>query len=435
MGLIHSLVLILMRRLKFRQERYAMTKTILKESGISYQTAPIFPILSAFIHRPFDFVNELRMSMENSGGLLVSIESYGAHKRPRFHVTRVMGRPIWFFRAVHLYIKGVSIAVWLHRNLHPCLVFVFNARFPLEAGVLAAFSRRGTKILQFDGGSLSEANFNRIQFFEVSPHNHDEIKSKVESYWQQGLSQKLSLAIEQMTSLISGQRSFGSTFLWSPEGLGPSTTFNKGDRYALFFGSSDWESAAFRFSNGPTGFTSQFDACSALASSLQKRGIKLYVKPHPMRKNFSRLGEVTETSKWKRIAIEYDNIHLLSSRLSSAETINLMQGATVVAGYRTSMTAQSIFLGLPTIVLYRSAWINEKNDRNLAQSKGEIEYWLNEYEVKRVVEIQSERESVLPWAYYSRFAGCDLGEVEFSGADVRIGSHQIDKRRFHTFTK
>jgi hypothetical protein len=436
-GLIYGNFLALLRRLKYQNERYSITAEIMEDFGIKSVYIPRMPIMKVVLLHLSKILHELRRVLRSPGEIRVGIDSYLSHKRPKLRFTRSVLTPLWYLRAIHLYLKGLSIALLLQNSTQPSLVFVFNSRFPLEAGIFSVFSSAEvTKVLQFDGGSLSEGNFNRVQFFQVSPHSHLEIGRKIDSYWSNGSPEKKALAIEQMTALVSGKRAFGSEFSWLSIDDHRRETLGVSERnYALFFGSSDWESAAFRFNNLNNGFSTQFDACSSLASCLDKRNIDLFVKPHPMRKNVSQLGAMLERQKWEKLRHQHRNLFLLPSNLTARETNNLMRSSILVAGYRTSMTAQSIFCQIPTLFLYKSAWVNKENDENLAVSVDEIEHWLNKFSLNQVRVGQDLKDSILPWAFYSRVAGYELDEVHFSGTQVTIGARLIDKPRGFSFTK
>ena len=313
----------------------------------------------------------------------------------------------------------------IHENFD--YIFTFNGRFPIDSAISQYCKDHGLNRILFDGGSVSQDNYNRIQFFETSPHNPIEIKQKVLDYWMGGDNSKVEIARHSIHSLIEGNRSLGSSFNWESDINPADSTLSALSLHEsiTFFASSDWEQAAINEWRVSKGFSDQFAMLEALNRAALKFDLQIIIKPHPIRKNYKIASNVNERMLWENFC----KSKKISARILSGEdniqTQDLLRASRIVAGFGTSVLAQAIYCGIPTIVGTRESWINDRNEVCLAETFdamcASLERILNSsYPTP-------DPESVLPWAFYQTMNGVVLPGLEFSGRELLYDGKPIDQ--------
>ncbi len=312
----------------------------------------------------------------------------------------------------------------IHENFDH--IFTFNGRFPIDSAISQFCKDHNLNRNFFDGGSISQDNYNRVQFFETSPHNPVEIKQKVSSYWLRGDNSKIDVGIRSINSLMAGNRSLGSSFNWESEVDPVKTTLKDFSFHGsiVFFASSDWEQAAINEWRVDKGFSDQFKMLEALNLAAQKFDLQILIKPHPIRKNFKRNSNVNEHMLWENFC----NSHEISARILSekdnVQTQDLLRASKIVAGFGTSVLAQAIYCGIPTIVGTRESWINDRNEVCLTETAEAVAIRLGR--ILNLSDSTPNPESVLPWAYYQAINGVELPGVKFSGRELTFEGKLID---------
>jgi hypothetical protein len=314
----------------------------------------------------------------------------------------------------------------IHENFD--CVFTFNGRFPIDSAVTQYCEDHGLSKILFDGGSISRDNYNRIQFFETSPHNPIEIKNKVLSYWSNGNDSKIDTAIHNINSLMAGNRSLGSSFNWESE-INPVKSALRAlslDESIVFFASSDWEQAAINEWREDNGFSDQFTMLKALSLAALEFNLHILIKPHPIRKNYRSSSNTNELMLWKNFCDANNISARIISQEQNVQTQDLLRASRIVAGFGTSVLAQAIYCGIPTIVGAREPWINDGNETCLAETPEAISTRLTR--ILNLSDSTPDPESVLPWAYYQTMNGIVLPGLEFSGRELMYEGKLIDQR-------
>jgi hypothetical protein len=313
----------------------------------------------------------------------------------------------------------------IHENFD--YIFTFNGRFPIDSAISQYCKDHSLSKILFDGGSISQDNYNRIQFFETSPHNPVEIKQKVLSYWMKGDDSKIDTAIRSINSLMAGNRSLGSSFNWESD-INPVNSALSAlslHESIVFFASSDWEQAAINEWRVSKGFSDQFAMLKALNVAALKFNLQILIKPHPIRKNLRSSSNSNERMLWENFC----NSNNISARVLSEgdniQTQDLLRASRIIAGFGTSVLAQAIYCGIPTIVGAREPWINIGNEVCLAESSEAISTRLTR--ILNLSDSSPDPESVLPWAFYQTMNGIVLPGLEFSGRELMYEGKVIDQ--------
>ncbi len=306
-------------------------------------------------------------------------------------------------------------------------VFTFNGRFPIDSAISQYCKDHGLNRILFDGGSISQDNYNRIQFFETSPHNPIEIKQKVIDYWVRGDNSKVETATNSINSLIEGNRSLGSSFNWEIDINPAKSTLSALSLHKsiIFFASSDWEQGAINEWRVTKGFSDQFAMLQALNLAALRFDLQIIIKPHPIRKNYKVASNVNERMLWENFCNSNNISAIILSEEDNVQTQDLLRASRIVAGFGTSVLAQAIYCGIPTIVGTRESWINDRNEVCLAETLDAMYASL-----ERILNSSNstpDPESVLPWAYYQTMNGVALPGLEFSGRELKYEGKPIDQ--------
>ena len=344
-------------------------------------------------------------------------------------------------RVANSYFKTLDLLSQVYSKDNYDVIITFNGRFPVDSAIIEYCEINKIKTILFDGGSIAHNNFNRIQYFETSPHNGEEIRQKIDRYWGIGGENKISEAKLAMASLISGERFIGNSFNW--ENIVDSSNFKKTDFYNLklgrtvtFFASSDWEQGAIKAWSSKTGFINQFDMLIFLAKACDDLKFKLLIKPHPIKKNVKKNSDLNELYSWQKFC-ELNNIEAnFIFKSDGLSTKFLLTESAVIAGYGTSVLAQAIYLGRPTIVGRKEPWINGENIKSLVENEEQIRMTLTEItqDIFKYEQNSIFRHSVLPWVYYRTVCGLDMVETNFSNKELFVGATQLDqKKRIFTY--
>ncbi len=415
---------ILIRPLWIKKERHKFGSEVLDKHKV--KRVKLKSITSPRIHR--DALNLLlgrRSNVNNS--LNLALNSFFA---TRFGSTRF--KYTFWVRILAMRVASKYHRAYLtleknriHEN-YDC-IFTFNGRFPIDSAISQYCKDHGLSKILFDGGSISQDNYNRIQFFETSPHNPIEVKQKVLSYWLRGDDSKIDTAIQSINSLMAGNRSLGSSFNWESDINSIKSAFNDLSLHEsiVFFASSDWEQAAINEWRVDQGFSDQFAMLKALNLAAQKLGLQILIKPHPIRKNYRSRSNAKERMLWQ----DFCNSNNIPARILSVDdnvqTQDLLRASRIVAGFGTSVLAQAIYCGIPTIVGARESWVNDGNEACLVETFEAISVRLSR--ILNLSDSTPDPESVLPWAYYQTINGIVLPGLEFSGRELMYEGKLIDQ--------
>lgn len=294
-------------------------------------------------------------------------------------------------------------------------ILTFNGRFPVDGTILLKAKSIDIETILFDGGSLSGDNRNRIQYFNTSPHNPNESLQKIEEYWDEGDERdRQEISKAYLSDISKGKRGLRTSFEWNPHN---SKTSIDSSKSVVFFASSDWEQGAIMKWLPLNGFRNQFEVVDALVDICSNLGLNLIIKTHPIRKNYKgKKSLAAEKAVWEKYN-GLNQVQIISNELSVSSS-DLISRALINVGFRTSVSAQSLYAGKPTAVCAQVPWITIDSEYvytpNQELLKEAIQRRLN----GRVLSV-----NLLPifkWAYYQAVCGSNMRFSEISAGEFRI---------------
>jgi len=297
-------------------------------------------------------------------------------------------------------------------------IFTFNGRFPVDSTLLSRAKVSNTQTILFDGGSLANNNRNRIQYFYTSPHNPTEIRLKIQEYWEStNATNRHLIATNYLNDISEGKRSLGTTFNWNPNST---KSMINARNSVVFFASSDWEQGAIMKWLPSTGFRNQFEVVDALLDICSDLEIDLLIKLHPIRKNFKGQKSIkAEEEAWK----SYSNLSRVQI-ISETEKVNpsgLVADSLINVGFRTSITAQSIYLGRNTAICAHVPWVSDDVNFLYTPDKESLKT-----AIERAVDDKQKLQdssSLNQWGYYQAVCGSEMKFSEIRSGQFRILKH------------
>lgn len=294
-------------------------------------------------------------------------------------------------------------------------IFTFNGRFPVDSTLLLRAKKTGIQTILFDGGSLANNNRNRIQYFNTSPHNPAEIQSKIQEYWDSTNEKTREIiAKNYLNAICKGQRNLGTDFEWNPNSVKSIINTSKS---VVFFASSDWEQGAILKWLPSAGFRNQFEVADALVEICSNYDINLIIKLHPIRKNFKgRRSIKSEEGAWKKFH-NLNRVQIISEDMR-VHPSDLIANSLLNVGFRTSVTAQSIYVGRNTAVCAQVPWV--KIDSNFVYTPDKLSLTTA---IERSLDGLHAPKDLLPliqWAYYQAICGSEMKFSEIRTGPLRI---------------
>ena len=424
-----------LRRILYQNERHNYIKSVIDKNRI-ISTKFLLPktknLLNCF---------KVFFSVNPNKRLQIAIESwlstkYGSTRYKKTWLTRLQS-----MRIASRYFRTIDLLKYIYSIDKFDVLITFNGRFPVDSAIVDYCNDNGIQNILFDGGSIAHDNFNKIQYFETSPHNEEEIRKKIDRYWEIGSENKVIEAQTAITSLINGERFVGNSFNW--ENLKYKNDLNNSKfsnlnlaKTVTFFASSDWEQGAINAWSPRIGFLNQFDMLISLAEVCHDFDFKLLIKPHPIKKNFKRDSNSKEFNSWKKFCESNGISAKIISQFDNLSTRILLTESAFIAGYGTSVLAQALYIGRPTIIGRKEPWINESNVRSLVKNEEQIRLIFREVgqSILKYEQNLTIRNSVLPWAYYRNVCGVDMLETSFLNGKLFVGPIQLDqKRRLYSY--
>lgn len=294
-------------------------------------------------------------------------------------------------------------------------IFTFNGRFPVDSTLLIRAKESGIPTIVFDGGSLAGDNRNRIQYFTSSPHNPIETRIKIREYWEAGeFSNRERVADEYLKAISEGRRNLGSTFEWNNNVLKESVNSNKS---VVFFASSDWEQGAIMKWLPSSGFKNQFEVVDALSEICTDLDLDLLLKLHPIRKNFNGKQSIkAEEAAWHKYS-SHDRIQIISQDLG-ARASDLISNSLINVGFRTSVTAQSIYARKYTAICGQVPWVKDDSTYVYAPDKQRLKSLIEG--ALKDSPIPTDTLTLHQWAYYQAVCGSPMKFSEIVAGQFRL---------------
>jgi hypothetical protein len=296
-------------------------------------------------------------------------------------------------------------------------VFTFNGRFPVDSAILNYCQEKNIQYYLYDGGSLSSNNYNRIQYFSKSPHSSAEIVQKIDSYWNSAQANtRIEIAHDCLEALLDGKRALASNFIWGDRVNEFNYSLDWG-KTVVFYASSDWEQGAINEWLQKEGFTNQFQVVEALIAICSEKSLNLIIKLHPIRKNYKgNRSNDAEAAAWKQFQ-HLQFVYLLGAD-HSVDPISLAKKAAVNVGYRTSLTAQTMYLSLPTIITGNVSWRDDKVNSNSATNRGELRELIDALMIE--AQPKFDLEPILKWAHYQAVCGSEMVYSRFTPGKIDL---------------
>ena len=297
-------------------------------------------------------------------------------------------------------------------------VYTFNGRFPVDSTIVSICNSKQIPYFLYDGGSLASDNYNRIQYFKTSPHNYFEVKRKINNYWDNECESTRNLvALNTLNDLTVGKRTLGSSFSWVVDSNLPNFQANWANT-VVYYSSSDWEQGAISQWKPQSGFSNQFEAVDELYRACRELNLDLVVKTHPIRKNYKgKQSENAELLVWNKFASGKKLTVVWPSEYSS-NPYDLLDKARINVGFRTSLSAQAMFLRKKVIILTDTLWRSDELNSNYADNHSQIINQLN-----YMLSIDQVNYNLLPiykWAYYQAEHGITMQFSNFDSGKFKI---------------
>lgn len=418
------------RKFKFRNERHQYSKKFeLKNAGST-----------GFIkfHIQSDFLKNLKNILLNKSvslDLQTAIDSWISTHTGSTDYSNNFFTKLRSIRVARAYSTTLLRIEKIMKKNRFDVIFTFNGRFPVDSAISEYCVKNNIRLYLFDGGSISQDNYNRIQFFETSPHNILELRNKIQTYWNLGGDQKFDLAHKSILSMINGERFLDSTWNWENTRLetdGNLQTYVNDKISVVFFSSSDWEQGAINRWRPKTGYSNQFDFFYDLCRICNEFELELILKPHPIKKNVKKSSGFKEYNRWTKYCEQRNQNVTIIHPSSGVRTRDLLKGNVIVAGFGTSVLVQSMYLGKSTLVGCEEVWLTDENIECYVSSENDLRS-----KIINILENRSESDintklvdSVLPWAYYRSVCGTAMRYTNFSNKSLSIANIDIDKKRF-----
>jgi hypothetical protein len=294
-------------------------------------------------------------------------------------------------------------------------IFTFNGRFPVDSTLLTRANESGIPSIVFDGGSLAGDNRNRIQYFASSPHNPIETRVKILEYWEAGQApDRARVADEYLKAISEGKRNLGTSFEWNENPAKESVNCNKS---VVFFASSDWEQGAIMKWLPVSGFKNQFEVVDALSEICTDLDLNLLLKLHPIRKNFNGKQSIkAEEAAWSKYS-SHNRIQIVSQDLG-ARASDLISNSLINVGFRTSVTAQSIYAGKYTAVCGQVPWVKDDSTYLYAPDKQRLKSLIEG--ALSYAQIPIDLLTLHQWAYYQAVCGSPMRFSEIVAGQFRV---------------
>jgi hypothetical protein len=326
------------------------------------------------------------------------------------------------FKAIKSRFSTINEIDKILKDMEYDTVFTFNGRFPVDSAILYYCQEKNIQYYLFDGGSLSGNNYNRIQYFSKSPHSSAEIAQKIDSYWESAqVNTRIQIAHDCIEDLLAGKRALGSNFIWRNQINEFEYSLDWG-KTVVFYASSDWEQGAINEWLQKEGFTNQFQVVESLIAICSEKNLNLIVKLHPIRKNYkgNRSNEA-EAAAWKQFQ-HLDFVYLLGAD-HSVDPISLAKKAAINIGYRTSLTAQTMYLSLPTIITGNVSWRDDKVNSNFATNSRELGESIDV--LLMGVQPNFDLQPILKWAHYQAVCGTEMVYSRFTPGKIYLQFNQV----------
>jgi hypothetical protein len=138
---------------------------------------------------------------------------------------------------------------------------------------------------------------------------------------------------------------------------------------------------------------------------------------HPIRKNYkgSRSNDA-EAGAWKQFQ-HLEFVHLLGSD-QTVDPILLAKKAAANIGFRTSLTAQAMYLALPTIITGNVPWRDDKVNSNFANNSRELAQAVDT--LLNGEQDQFDLGPIFKWAYYQAVCGSKMIYTHFTPGSTQL---------------
>jgi hypothetical protein len=243
-----------------------------------------------------------------------------------------------------------SFEQW-YKKFQPDLVYIRNARSPLNRPILRLCQRKAYNLRVIDRGGAPGK-------YTITPnYNHDRemINNLIIEHWDrahQSESEKISLGSNYFVDRQNGVTT--SRFIAKQIKHTLPSNWNVEKKNIVFFTGSFTEFAAIDKANSADIiFSNQFEAVIKIADYLKNHNeYKFYVRIHPNTKQRYR----REYEKWRELMNEMKGLILFIDGDDPADSYELAKASDKVIAYMSSVGIEAAFLGVPSIVIGNSLY-------------------------------------------------------------------------------
>lgn len=233
-------------------------------------------------------------------------------------------------------------------------VITVNGRYIVNGAVVQA-----CKELQVKCGLIEAAGATPgfYEVYDISPHDIPSLQKMQQKFWDEAGSERRELAEKGLQKIVNGQNAQGFNFRANFAEEFKQTVYKESQKLAVFFPGTEQEFAIFpEFVWRDSFGGSQAEAFLAFARIAKKNGYYVVVRVHPpnskspkeVQKHFAAI----EDSIWKKLC-KASNTELIESQ-SQVSSYDLIKKADLCATYASSISAECILLGKPTLILGES---------------------------------------------------------------------------------
>jgi len=233
-------------------------------------------------------------------------------------------------------------------------VITVNGRYIVNGAVVQACKESQVKCSLIEAAGATPGFY---EVYDVSPHDIPSVQKVQKEFWDKAGPERKVIAEKGLQKKVSGQDALGFDFRANFVEEFSQTVFNDSQKLAVFFPSTEQEFAIFPEFVWRNSFGgSQAEAFLAFARTAKANGYCVVVRAHPPNSKSSRQVRehfaAIEDSIWQGLC-KASNAEFIESQ-SKVSSYDLIKKADLCATYASSISAECILLGKPTLILGES---------------------------------------------------------------------------------
>ena len=233
-------------------------------------------------------------------------------------------------------------------------VITVNGRYIVNGAVVQACKESQGKCSLIEAAGATPGFY---EVYDMSPHDIPSVQKMQKKFWDEAGSERIELAQKGLQKIVSGQNALGFNFRANFAEEFNQSVGKESQKLAVFFPSTEQEFAIFpEFVWRDSFGGSQAEAFLAFARIAKANGYYVVVRVHPPNSNSSREVQAhfaaIEDSIWQELCKE-SNTEIIESR-SQVSSYDLIKKAHLCATYASTISAECILFGKPTLILGES---------------------------------------------------------------------------------